>query len=227
MIFIWDFRDALVNRGAQILACYRKNCASPSSPGQLILPECMKLLPLYINCLLNCDALSGGPDMTVDDRTFNMYAAQTSHVGASLGYLYPRLIPLMEMGPPTSSDHILPMPIRCTYDKLRDDGAYLLDNGIHMFLWIGHKVIPEWIHGVLGNDPAAQVDLNRLQLQEFDNPYSQQVWSISFYPRLNSTNGSVSDINFIRITRFFLFVLVLIVVSIDFYFKVNKLVHLK
>ena len=203
MIFIWDFRDALVNRGAQILACYRKNCASPSSPGQLILPDCMKLLPLYINCLLNCDALSGGPDMTVDDRTFNMYAAQTSHVGASLGYLYPRLIPLMEMGPPTSSDHILPMPIRCTYDKLRDDGAYLLDNGIHMFLWIGHKVIPEWIHGVLGNDPAAQVDLNRLQLQEFDNPYSQQVWSISFYPRLNSTNGSFSDINFIRITRFF------------------------
>ncbi|MFO0089644.1 MAG: hypothetical protein ACK518_02355, partial [bacterium] len=53
-------RDGLINRSAQILACYRKNCASPSSPGQLILPECMKLLQLYINCLLNCDALSGG-----------------------------------------------------------------------------------------------------------------------------------------------------------------------
>jgi len=170
-----QIRDSLINRGAQILACYRKNCASPSSPGQLILPECMKLLPLYINCLLNCDALSGGPDMTIDDRTFNMYYAQTSHVAASLGYLYPRLIPLMEMGSPTSPDNILPMPIRCTYDKLRDDGAYVLDNGIHLFLWIGHKVIPEWIQGVLGKDAAAQVDINRMQLQEYDNPYSQQV----------------------------------------------------
>lgn len=53
-------KDGLVNRAAQILANYRKNCASPSSAGQLILPECMKLLPLYVNCLLKSDALSGG-----------------------------------------------------------------------------------------------------------------------------------------------------------------------
>lgn len=53
-------KDGIINRAAQILANYRKNCASPSSAGQLILPECMKLLPLYINCLLKSDALSGG-----------------------------------------------------------------------------------------------------------------------------------------------------------------------
>lgn len=27
---------------------------------QLILPECMKLLPLYVNCIIKNDALSGG-----------------------------------------------------------------------------------------------------------------------------------------------------------------------
>lgn len=43
-----------------MLAAYRKHCASPSSAGQLILPECMKLLPLYINSLLKSDALTGG-----------------------------------------------------------------------------------------------------------------------------------------------------------------------
>lgn len=53
-------KDGIINRAAQILANYRKNCASPSSAGQLILPECMKLLPLYVNCLLKSDALSGG-----------------------------------------------------------------------------------------------------------------------------------------------------------------------
>lgn len=58
-------KDGLVSVCAQILACYRKNVASPSSVGQLILPETMKLLPLYLNCLLKNDALSGG-EMEVD-----------------------------------------------------------------------------------------------------------------------------------------------------------------
>lgn len=53
-------KDSLVSRAAQILACYRKKCATPTSASQLVLPECMKLLPLYINCLLKSDALSGG-----------------------------------------------------------------------------------------------------------------------------------------------------------------------
>ena len=56
-------KDGLVNRCAQILACYRKNCASPTSAGQLILPECMKLLPLYTSCLLKNDAISGGKNI--------------------------------------------------------------------------------------------------------------------------------------------------------------------
>ena len=53
-------RDSLTAQCAQVLASYRKNCASPSSAGQLILPECMKLLPLYANCILRADAVCGG-----------------------------------------------------------------------------------------------------------------------------------------------------------------------
>ena len=36
-------KEGLMSQCATILACYRKNCASPSSAGQLILPECMKV----------------------------------------------------------------------------------------------------------------------------------------------------------------------------------------
>jgi len=56
-------KDNLIARCANMLAVYRKHCATPSSAGQLILPECMKLLPLYINCLLKSDALSGGKNI--------------------------------------------------------------------------------------------------------------------------------------------------------------------
>lgn len=65
-------KDSLIQRCAMMLACYRKNCASPSSAGQLILPECMKLLPLYISCLLKSDAISGGSTLLLQMLHLNL-----------------------------------------------------------------------------------------------------------------------------------------------------------
>ncbi|KAL1399168.1 hypothetical protein pipiens_008412, partial [Culex pipiens pipiens] len=52
-------KNSLITRTAQILACYRKNCASSTSADQLVLPNCMKLLPLYISCLLRTTSFRG------------------------------------------------------------------------------------------------------------------------------------------------------------------------
>lgn len=40
-----------INVVVNILHCYRVNCASTTSYGQLILPESLKLLPLYLSCI--------------------------------------------------------------------------------------------------------------------------------------------------------------------------------
>ena len=50
-------REKFTNQVATMLACYRKNCVtqSPESSAQLILPECMKCLPLYSNALIKSD----------------------------------------------------------------------------------------------------------------------------------------------------------------------------
>lgn len=134
-------KDGIINRAAQILANYRKNCASPSSAGQLILPECMKLLPLYVNCLLKSDALSGGEfyvseftvlnifslgsDMTIDDRAYVMQAVMTMDVPSSLVYFYPRLIPIHEITVEKETVEI-PAQIRCTIEKMNEQGVYIL-----------------------------------------------------------------------------------------------------
>ena len=90
-------KENLISNCAQILACYRKNCASPSSAGQLILPECMKLLPLYTNCLLKSDALAGGPDVGCDDRAFLMSAVSSMDLATSVAFFYPRLFPIHDL----------------------------------------------------------------------------------------------------------------------------------
>jgi len=55
-----EVRENIMTQCAEILACYRRNCANSSSAGQLILPESMKLLPLHTNCIIKSDALQAG-----------------------------------------------------------------------------------------------------------------------------------------------------------------------
>merc|ERR1712180_228365 len=168
-------REDLMNQCASILACYRKNCASPSSAGQLILPECMKLLPLYTNCLMKSDALSGGSDLGCDDRAFHMSTVSSMDVASSLVYFYPRLIPLHTVNPEETG---IPEQIRCTMEKVRDEGVYLLENGIHVLLFVGLAVDPQWIQDVFGVATAAQIDIDKTKLVERDNPLSRRVCDI-------------------------------------------------
>ena len=44
-------KDQMVETVVNILYAYRVNCASATSHGQLILPESLKLLPLYASCV--------------------------------------------------------------------------------------------------------------------------------------------------------------------------------
>lgn len=55
-----DVREFITTHCAQILAVYREKCSENAPAGQLILPEGLKLLPLYANCILKHDAIAGG-----------------------------------------------------------------------------------------------------------------------------------------------------------------------
>jgi len=168
-------KEGLMQQCATILACYRKNCASPSSAGQLILPECMKLLPLYTNCLIKSDALSGGPDLGCDDRAFHMVSVGSMDVGSTVAYFYPRLIPIHDASVEEAG---IPGQIRATMDKVKDDGVYLLENGIHCLLYVGLATDPAWIQDVFGVSTAAQIDIDKTKLLPRDNITSRRVIDI-------------------------------------------------
>lgn len=168
-------REALETRCAQILACYRKNCASPTSAGQLILPECMKLLPLYVSCIMKNDAVSGGSDMSCDDRSYVMQFVQIMDLPMSVFYFYPRMIPIHDVNP---NETDIPAPIRCTAEKLAEDGAYVLENGIHLFIWVGLSLAPEFTQAVFSAPCSQQIDTDRPGLPVLENPLSKRVRGI-------------------------------------------------
>lgn len=69
--------------------------------------------------------------MTIDDRAFVMQAVMTMDVPSSLAYFYPRLIPLHDINPDQESLEI-PSPIRCTIEKMSDQGVYVLGKSINL-----------------------------------------------------------------------------------------------
>eukprot|EP00096_Caligus_rogercresseyi_P003027 TRINITY_DN1552_c0_g1_i1.p1 TRINITY_DN1552_c0_g1~~TRINITY_DN1552_c0_g1_i1.p1 ORF type:complete len:983 (+),score=312.63 TRINITY_DN1552_c0_g1_i1:295-2949(+) len=171
-------KEALINNCAQILACYRRNCASQSSIGQLILPECMKLLPLYTNCLIKSDALVGGVDVGCDERAFLMSIVSSMDVRSSMSFFYPSLIPIHDVNP--EETHI-PKIIRCSYEKIRDDGVYLLENGLHIFMYIGLGTDPSWVRDIFGVESPAQIDVEKVRFESAaarDNPLYKRVAGI-------------------------------------------------
>lgn len=162
-------REGLMSRCANILACYRKNCASPSTQGQLILPECMKVLPLFVNSIIKSDAISGCTDITTDDRSWLMQTLLGMDVMSTHVYFYPQLIPVHDIS--TDGDDI-PTPIRCSAERFSDSGVYLLENGLMMFLWIGLHVSNDWVQSIFGVHSPAQIDIDSSKLLLLDNPLS-------------------------------------------------------
>lgn len=62
--------------------------------------------------------------MSIDDRWFTMTAVMTMDIPSSLNYFYPRLLSLHDM------EDDFPSSIRCSAEKISDNGVYLLGNYI-------------------------------------------------------------------------------------------------
>nr|ADF30257.1 Sec24 family member C [Danio rerio] len=170
-----NVRDSLVNQCAQILACYRKNCASPSSAGQLILPECMKLLPVYLNCVLKSDVLQPGADVSLDDRAYLRQLVSAMDVAESHVFFYPRLLPLQKLDAESTS---LPLAVRDSEERLSRGGVYLLENGLNIFIWVGVNAQQELLQNIFGTPAFSQIDPSMTSLPALDNPFSKRLKEI-------------------------------------------------
>ncbi|KAM9426624.1 protein transport protein Sec24D isoform 2-T2 [Pholidichthys leucotaenia] len=170
-----NVREILVSQTAHMLACYRKNCASPSAASQLILPDAMKVFPVYINSLMKTAPLVGSTELSTDDRAHQRMSVMAMGVEDTQLLLYPRLIPLHNMDMRSEAP---PVPVRCSEERLTDSGMFLLENGHSMFLWLGEASPPDLIQGLFNVPSLAHLQGHMCALPELDNPMSRKVRSI-------------------------------------------------
>jgi len=169
-----SIRENLIQQVANILAAYRKNCTNAPSKGQFILPETLKLLPVFSNSLLKSDPISGGQNLSIDERAWEMYRLMSMDISATYALFYPRLLPLNDL----KAEENFPNPLRCLYERLKDDGIYLLENGLSVYLWIGHNVDPNSIQNLFGVSSMQQLNVEKCKILEIDTEISVNVRSL-------------------------------------------------
>jgi len=157
------FKDKLAKSCVDMLHAYRANCASMTSAVQLILPESLKLLPLYVGSIRKMAAFRSGSDIRVDDRVAALIRMVGLPIAQTAPLIYPRtytLAPLPERaGLPTDVGDNVHMPpmIACSSDKLAHDRIYLVDNGAGLWLYIRKDVPADVLHQMFGVESAADV----------------------------------------------------------------------
>lgn len=184
-----DVRHYLTDRCVKILLAYRKNCAASSTPGQLILPESFKLLPLYTLAVNKTKAVKGG-NVTSDVRAYYMRMFRSLGVGATMSMLYPRMIALHKMSPEdglpikvkqedgseiTGVRTRCPPLIRPSFHRMEPHGAYLIENGDNCLLWIGAEVNPRFLDDLYGVNALDELDPRMTKLPKLPTKLSSQV----------------------------------------------------
>ncbi|XP_074319619.1 protein transport protein SEC24 B-like [Silene latifolia] len=164
-------RDRVTNHCVGILHSYRKFCSAVQSPGQLILPEALKLLPLYTLALTKSTGLK--TDGRIDDRSFWM--SYISFVSAPLAVplVYPRLISVHDLSSEESDGSVIPPSLPLSSEQIKYEGIYLLENGLDALIHVGNSVDPNVLLQLFGVSSVDQIP-TQFVLEQYENSLSKK-----------------------------------------------------
>ncbi|XP_040948610.1 protein transport protein Sec24-like At4g32640 [Gossypium hirsutum] len=163
-------RDHVTNLCINILLSYRKICATVSSTGQLILPEALKLLPLYTLALIKCRGLRN--DGRIDDRFFWFNYGSSLSTPLAIPLVYPRMFAIHNVDTKDGDESVLPPTVPLSSEHVCDDGIYLLENGEDALIYFGSSVDSSILQQLFGFTSVDEVP-TQFVMQQFSNPLSK------------------------------------------------------
>ncbi|XP_061441405.1 protein transport protein Sec24B isoform X2 [Rhineura floridana] len=176
-----DARDALVNAVVDSLSAYMST-ASNLQQSALIAPNSLRLFPLYVLALFKQKAFRTGTSTRLDDRVYAMCHIKSQPVVHLMKMIYPnlyRIDRLTDEGAIHFNDRIVPQPPlqRLSAEKLTREGAFLMDCGSILYIWIGRSCDNNFIKDVLGYPNYSAVPQKLTQLPELDTLSSERARS--------------------------------------------------
>lgn len=179
-----EIRQTLQDKSIDILSGYRKHHSGSHPPGQLVMPENLKEFAMFMLGLIKSRALKGGKEPS--DRRIQEVRALKGMGPAELSlYLYPRMIALHNLEPEEGfadeNGHLkMPRAIRASFANIEEGGAYLVDNGQMLLLWLHQQVSPNLLEDLFGSEfnDLQKLDSNMNELPVLETLLNAQTRNI-------------------------------------------------
>ncbi|KAI8911333.1 Sec23/Sec24 trunk domain-containing protein, partial [Powellomyces hirtus] len=180
---IEDARDALMYKLDDILGAYKSAFTSSGQAVQLLVPDNLKLLPLFVLGLLKNAAFRATSTVPSDLRAFLMAMLYVLPPELSIAQIHPRFWALHTLEPqaglPGADGKIVyPTSMNLSSEKLERHGLYLLENGLEMYMWVSRGVAPELIHNLFDKPSYDAIQVGKTTLPTLQNDFSVRVNNI-------------------------------------------------
>jgi len=207
-----DAREAFINVCVDTIERW-KMLQCINQPGVLPTSTALKLLPLLVLSLLKSAAFTTRPGVKLDERSASLIMMKCLPLSQLIQSLYPDMyrVDQLELARTKEDEdgQIVPLPdrLQLSAEHTASNGAYLIDTGDQLILFLGKVLQPFFCEKIFGVTKPVDVDENLTDIPELDNEDSerfrvfiQYLNSFKPYP-VNVTivrDDSKSRMNFIK-----------------------------
>ena len=97
-------KEKLLNDLIEMLHTYRSQCANQTNPSQLVLPETLTMLPLYLLSIIKNPGFKLLTSCRLDEKIAAIYNLVPLSMETFSYVLYPRVYPIQNIGETVSID---------------------------------------------------------------------------------------------------------------------------
>ncbi|KAK5643088.1 hypothetical protein RI129_006933 [Pyrocoelia pectoralis] len=198
-----DAREAFLNVAIDILSSYKLSLNLGSGEGSgLQVSNCLRLLPLYISALLKYVAFRTGTSTRLDDRIKAMCDMKTLPLCLLIQQIYPDLYPIHNLEEQNTVLNVdgesIPQPphLQLSARSLDSKGAFLMDFGEHMIIFVGPSVSDVFLKQTLGVPNYNAITDQMYDLPILDTLHNQRL--NNFINFLNDEKPFVATLQIIR-----------------------------
>ena len=184
-----ELRESVNTKLVDVFTQYRAMCEvnrhQLGAPNQLLFPDSLKHLPIYMLSLIRTTAIRNSNTLSADARLASIYQLLRMPVERLVYTLYPALVELHSlqddecMVPDTSSNpnHFISLPeYKPATSKILQPGVYILCNGSQVFVWVHPDANELLIKDLFGDHINSVKDIDPLmdELPDLPSHISQQ-----------------------------------------------------
>ncbi|XP_069741652.1 protein transport protein Sec24B-like [Narcine bancroftii] len=180
-------RDELIRILTDVLVAYRTSACSPLQ-STLPIPHTLLQLPLYILALLKQPAFHTGLATSLDERVFRMSQLLEQPLSFVLRMVYPNLYRIDDYLNGETADNISveidmgtlkrPSLIPLSAEALTLEGAFLIDCGNVLYIWVGRHCNAGFLDDVLGVTNYTSLPGTVTLLPSLENPASKLIHTL-------------------------------------------------